>query len=238
MTSGVLIFKGMRVGVLPGDFVIDLDPAGNNTNAQIILSTSYNVIPIWLRAARTHLQGAKEASAQIASCWHQDGVDKRNLLVSELEPAMQTIVCCAIALDALYDQVNRHVSISPTTRAAWAKNRTSRSARVLHAVKLAFRLSNGATKQIAPVLSEVFRYRDMAVHPASELKRTCSRPDLPEGVDWRFAAYRFPNAKSCFDFTLELMRHLVNRRCRIPQLSEEMGRVNEALEELGVIGSP
>ena len=40
ISMGVLIFKGMKVGFLPGDFQISLDKSGN-ANSHAILSTAY-----------------------------------------------------------------------------------------------------------------------------------------------------------------------------------------------------
>lgn len=56
----VLIFKGMSVGILPGDFVISMDESGQLAS-KLVLSTAYNVIPLWLRIARDRLNDAKRA---------------------------------------------------------------------------------------------------------------------------------------------------------------------------------
>ena len=44
MATGVLIFEGMTVGILPGDFVVSTDELGA-VESKLILSTAYNVIP-------------------------------------------------------------------------------------------------------------------------------------------------------------------------------------------------
>jgi hypothetical protein len=55
MTSGVLVFEGMTVGILPGDLKISLDESGS-VNSKAILSTAYNVLPIWLSIASDQLR--------------------------------------------------------------------------------------------------------------------------------------------------------------------------------------
>lgn len=64
MSSGVLIFQGMTVGILPGDLEISVDEAGA-LNSKLIISTAYNVIPIWLYIANTHFINAREASESL-----------------------------------------------------------------------------------------------------------------------------------------------------------------------------
>jgi len=54
MTKGVLVFEGMKVGVLPGDLTVELDESGA-TSAKLVLSTAYNVLPLWLRRANTQM---------------------------------------------------------------------------------------------------------------------------------------------------------------------------------------
>jgi hypothetical protein len=58
MTNGVLIFAGMQVGVLSGDLKIEINPAGAS-GSTFILSTAYNVLPVWLRIAHDQLLQAK-----------------------------------------------------------------------------------------------------------------------------------------------------------------------------------
>ncbi|MGB7243849.1 MAG: hypothetical protein WBC93_17405, partial [Sulfitobacter sp.] len=65
---GVLIFKGMRVGFLEGDLTIGVDENGQ-TKSEAILSTSYNVLPLWLRVAHENVVLAKAAFETIAGEW-------------------------------------------------------------------------------------------------------------------------------------------------------------------------
>ena len=83
MSNGVLIFKGMKVGVLPGDLTISLNEDGEK-ESKLILSTAYNVIPLWLRAAHDHLKQSKIASESISKNWCEDADQQKALLVSEL----------------------------------------------------------------------------------------------------------------------------------------------------------
>ena len=45
MTNGIVIFRGMKVGVLPGDLKISVGDDGS-LESTLILSSAYNVLPI------------------------------------------------------------------------------------------------------------------------------------------------------------------------------------------------
>jgi hypothetical protein len=61
MANGILIFKGMKVGILPGDFSISINENGGH-DSKLLLSTAYNVVPLWLKIAHDNLKQSKFAS--------------------------------------------------------------------------------------------------------------------------------------------------------------------------------
>ena len=113
MATGVLIFEGMTVGILPGDFVVSTDELGA-VESKLILSTAYNVIPIWLRIASDNLASAKLASENLIKNWSENPESQKSLLVAELTPSMQVVIACGIALDALYDMLRPYSKLSET----------------------------------------------------------------------------------------------------------------------------
>ena len=123
MATGVLIFEGMRVGVLPEDFTIQVDERGSPVSTKLVLSTAYNVLPIWIRAANDQLLQARKASEAVRNGWSTNDQANRELLIAELEPSMQVFVACGIALDALYDQLRPFAKLSATELSSWKDNR-------------------------------------------------------------------------------------------------------------------
>lgn len=95
---------------MPGDFTISVNENGE-ADSKLVLSTAYNVIPLWLRAAHDHSKQSKISSDKIASNWSDDADEQRSLLIAELMPSIQVFVCCEIALDALF-AVRVHVIVS------------------------------------------------------------------------------------------------------------------------------
>ena len=75
----------------------------------------------------------------------------------------------------------------------------------------------------------------MGVHPSLELKNSCTRPDLSVGVDWKFSAYRYSNARNCFESTLKMMSHLFEKGCEDEKVVEGIKNIFSALQELGVV---
>lgn len=230
---GVLIFKGMKMGVLDGDFTItERDDGG--IDAQLLLATAYNVLPIWIRIANDNLVRARKASEKIAGQWSSDDDKNRKLLISELESSMQVFVSCGIALDALYDQLRPFAKVSATQVESWKKNKTSRAKQIAEVIRRVYRLQKNTLNAFKSNIAEIVQYRDLAVHPSLELKRACSREDLGVDVDWKFAAFRYSNADTCFRSTMQMLTYLHHTRCREQLVNEQIDNAFETLEGLKV----
>lgn len=235
MSIGVLIFEGMKVGFLPGDLKISLDQS-DNSKSHAILSTAYNVLPIWLRVARDNLNQSKTASDDIVKKWkNADDSERKELLITELEPSLQVFVSCVIVLDALYDQLRPYAKLSQDDINKWRDNKTGRAKQIAEVIRRVYKLDKDIFKQFRETISEIIKYRDLAVHPSLELKNSCSRPDIPVGVDWKFAMYRFSNSERCFESTIKILRYLHKNKCDEKGVLETLDNVFKALHELKVI---
>lgn len=224
----------MKVGVLPGDLTIEVTESGA-VNSKLILSTAYNVLPIWLRIANDQLLHAKQTSEEVKARWGSNDEANRELLVAELEPSLQVFVACGIALDALYDQLRPFSKLSQDDIQKWKENGTGRNKQIAEVIRRVYRLGTEETWQFKQNISEILKYRDMAVHPSLELKQTCVRPDIPVGVDWKFSAYKHSNAAKCFKATMEMLIYIYNRKSGINDVDQQMENVMEALIQLKVV---
>jgi hypothetical protein len=235
MTNGVLIFKGMKVGFLAGDLQISIDDAGSRKSTAI-LSSAYNVLPIWLRVAHDNLNQAKRASDAIVTKWDKAIDDERKeLLISELTTSLQVFISCGIVLDALYDQLYPYAKISDSDRNAWTKNKTGRAKQIAEVIRRAYKLDNKIFKKFRQNICEIIKYRDLAVHPSNELKNTCPRPDIPVGVDWKFSIYRFPNSERCYVAIIEMFEYLYKKKGDNKHVIKLTETIFEALRELMLI---
>jgi hypothetical protein len=231
---GVLIFKGMSVGILPGDFVISMDESGQSAS-KLILSTAYNVIPLWLRIARDSLKDAKRASEDIASNWDDNADHQKAMLIAELAPSMEVIVSCGIALDSLYDMLRPHAKLSEAEINRWKVNRTGRGAQIFEVIRRVLKPENKYVKELKKAINDIIKFRDMAVHPTLELKNALSRPDINVAVDWKFSAYRFSNAWACFNTTTQVLLFAHQQDHLDQKLVVAFNNIFEALDELGVV---
>jgi hypothetical protein len=234
VTNGVLVFEGMTVGFLPGDLTISVDESGS-ISSKAILSTAYNVLPIWLRIAKDQLQQAKQASEAVATNWDENDDAKRELLMAELRPSMQVFVACGIALDALYDQLRKFAGVTRADIQAWKKNKTARSTQIMEVIRRVYKLKAQETVAFKQSTTEILKFRDIAVHPSLELKQTCTRPDIPVGVDWKFSAFKYSNAAQCFAGTMNMLMHLYERRSGVKDADQQMENIVKALEQLNVV---
>lgn len=234
VTNGVLVFEGMTVGFLPGDLTISVDESGS-LNSKAVLSSAYNVLPIWLRIAKDQLQQAKQASEAVATRWDENDDAKRELLMAELGPSMQVFVACGIALDALYDQLRKFAGVTRADIQAWKKNKTARSTQITEVIRRVYNLKAPETAAFKQSTTEILKFRDMAVHPSLEMKQTCNRPDIPVSVDWKFSAFKYSNAAQCFAGTMNMVIHLYERRSGVKDADQQMENIVKALEQLNVV---
>jgi len=232
--SGVLIFEGMKVGFLPGDLKIDMSGTGSSS---AILSTAYNVVPIWLKIGHDSLKLAKSASSQIADQWAADPENQKKMLIAELAPSMQVFVSCGIALDALYDTLRQHANISREDIEQWKANKTSREKQISEVIRRTHNVKAKDLTEFKKCIKWIIKFRDLAVHPSSELKNSCGRPDISVGVDWKFATYRFENAKACLNNVIGILGYLWDNPSKNETTNEEISNIIKALNELGVIKS-
>lgn len=230
----VLIFEGMKVGVLDGDATISVDEAGN-PKAEIIISTSYNVVPLWLKTAYQNIELAHKASKKIASDWGENEDKQKLMLIEELIPSMQVFVACGIALDALYEMLRPHANINQQDIQAWKDKKTARSAQIAEIIRRVYRLDNSLSKKFKHNIKSIVDFRDQAVHPTHIIKRVCSRPDIPVDVDWRFAAYRYSNSEIAYRRTMEMLLALIQKRSANSIINESMENVSKSLIQLGLV---
>lgn len=234
MTKGVMLFKGMKLGILPGGFKLSIGMDGES-NSTLMLATAYNVLPIWLNVARQQLEVASKAARGIKEAWGVSEQDNRQLLLRELQPCLLVIVACGIALDSLYEQLKPFAKLEASQLEAWKTNRTKRSAQIAEVARRVFRLDNSIGKAFRENIGMIIDARDQAVHPTFQLKEACSRPDLDVAVDWKFATYRYENALVCYKSCAEMIVHLIEKKSGVPEVDSEMERISEALQELGVV---
>jgi hypothetical protein len=92
----------------------------------------------------------------------------------------------------------------------WTKNRTARKTQVSETFRHQLRIGNAQSRDsIRTRVSEIFQYRDWAVHPGLKYRDAEYRQDLNASMDWHFKAFRRENAVTATLWTVTLIDSLV-----------------------------
>ena len=181
--SGVFISKGMNVSVPVGGLQLSIDPSGG-LKGSLQLQLHFDVVPSWTALALKHLADAHNDKLARERAWSADVEDdKGQTLESEFQSSMQAIMSSAIALDAFYAVLQDKVKIDQTLRDKWLANRTARYAQITEVIRMAFQLKPKGSAALRNNLKEIYRLRDLAVHPSAALKDPILHPDLGVGVE-------------------------------------------------------
>jgi hypothetical protein len=193
--SGVFISRGMTVAVPPGGLTVTVGDDGK-IEANLTLHVRFDVCPTWIELALRHLQDAKAKEALRVTAWSgKDEDQKAAALEREFEASMQAIMAASIAIDAFYALIQTHVSLPKDIVIKWRTKRTARYSQVTEVLRRGFRLKPKGVAALRQNLKEIYRLRDLAVHPSGKIQLPIIHPELDVGVEWRFAYFRAHNAK-------------------------------------------
>jgi hypothetical protein len=238
-SNGVFITKGMRIAVPPGGLVLGISPDGKSTGSMTI-HVSIDMCAPWIEIALRHLNDAVAAKALRVQAWAgTDEVAKARTLVSESEASMQAMMAGAIAWDAFYGALSEYVILPVEMRERWRKNRTARPTQVAELVCRAFKISPKGMATLRTNLKEVYRFRDLAVHPSGQLRAPVFHPELGVSVEWRFAYFRCENAKIAVDAATAMLWDLATRgKLKLSKLEAYISPLKARILEIFPNGHP
>ena len=207
--SGIRISQGMTLSI--ADLQLRIGPNGEIEAGPIKVNLRYDVVPTWLEIAMTHQAAALEARAQREAVWSEDDEDaKSRALEAEFQAAMQAIVAAAVSWEALYGILVGHVELPDGVKQKWRTNRVSRYVQVTEVVRRAFKLKPNSVKTLRQNLKEIYRYRDLAVHPSGIVQEAIHHPELQVGTEWRYVYFRASNAVLCVSCSAAMIVDLAN----------------------------
>ncbi|HJU05535.1 MAG TPA: hypothetical protein VJ692_10330 [Nitrospiraceae bacterium] len=115
----------------------------------------------------------------------------------------------AIAIDAFYAVIQTKITIPQALITKWREKRTPRYAQVAEVLRIAFSLKLKGFSALRRNLREIYRLRDLAIHPSGKIDAPILHPELQVGVEWRFAYFRFQNALLVVRETLHMLCELI-----------------------------
>lgn len=207
--AGVFVSRGMTVAIPAGGLVLSLDKSGKPTGS-LTLHLHFDVCPTWFELALRHLEDAKNRQCARIAAWNTSDEDsKAATLEREFEASMQSIMASAIAVDAFYAVIQTKVKIPSTIITQWRKKRTPRYAQISEVLRNAFTLKPKGTAILRKDLKEIYRFRDLAVHPSGKIDAPLFHPEIQVGVEWRFAYFRYANALLIVREALHMLCELI-----------------------------
>lgn len=202
--SGVFLVKGDRVTILP--FSIFTDENGETKTTPIGLNLEIDMTRYWLSIAFQHLVKTEQHHHRLMTAKLEKNDDKiAKQLVRELSSGMQSIMASSIAIDAYYASIKDIIELPNELTATWRTKGTARHAQIAETIKRGFQLKPAGTKNLKNMLEQIFSFRDKAVHPKSGTAQPLLHRELNKFTDWRYATYRFSNAKAILAATLSIL---------------------------------
>lgn len=237
--AGVFISKGMTIVIPVGDLKIATDSHGKVTG-HLTPHVRFDVGPTWVQLALRHLEDAKAKRDLRTAAWA--GVDedqKGNSLEREFEASMQAIMAAAIAIDAFYALIQTHVDLPPSIVDNWRAKRTASYSQVAEVLKRAFHLKPKGVASLRQNLKEIYRLRDLAVHPSGKIEAPILHPELGGGVEWRFAYFRAYNAELIVNAASRILWELAYEgKPKHPEIQKYIDGLRPRLAELFPHGCP
>jgi hypothetical protein len=237
--TDVFISRGMTVAVPAGGLTLGMDDHGNVTG-NLTLHVRFDVCPTWSELALRHLEDAKAKRAAREAAWAGSNEEhKAATLEREFEASMQAIMAATIAIDAFYAIIQTHVQLPTSLINQWRTKRTSRYSQVTEVLRRAFQLKPKGTAALRQNLKEIYRLRDLAVHPSGKIEAPILHPEINVGVEWRFAYFRAHNAELVVNAATWILWDLAHGgKPKDSKIAEYMAGLRQRLAELFPCGHP
>lgn len=235
--SGIFITRGMAISI--PKFTLTMGDNGE-ISSDVKIQVRFDVCPTWIQLAQQHLAAALEARGFRETVWQGTDEDGKALaLECEFEASMQAIMAGAIAMDAFYSILQQHVQIPESLIARWRTGRTPRYSQVAEVIRRAFTLKPKGAAAFRSNLKELYRIRDLAVHPSGKIEAPVLHPELNLGVEWRFAYFRASNAEQVVNAVTWMLWDLShNGKSKEPSITEYAETLKTRLQQCYPNGHP
>lgn len=201
---GVFLVKGDKVSIHNLSFSVD--DKGIVSAPPVELRVGIDMSPYWLDIAYQHVKSAENAHKRLMRA--KD--DRNDFLIGkhlrqESAAGMQAIVASGVAIDAYYASIREHITIPKATIKAWQVNRTARYKQIAETMRIGFDLTTTSSNSLRKILKQNLTFRDKAVHPCAGATQPLHHVELNKMVDWRYATFRFYNAKHIYAASLSIV---------------------------------
>ncbi|HXX85735.1 MAG TPA: hypothetical protein VEN29_17385 [Casimicrobiaceae bacterium] len=202
--------------------------------AASIAQPSFDACSRWLELSLRYASDAQVAKHARVTAWEgTDETAKSAALEWEFEACTQAIVACGIALDALSAMLRTQLELPRWLIDKWRENRAPHHTRITEILSRALCLNPNATKALQQHLSEILRFRDLAVGATTKADALILHPELRTGVEWRFVYFRCENALMIVRATSRLIWELTTLgKPRDAELQKYIGALRSRIEAI------
>jgi len=223
---GIFVTKGMKVGI--PSFSISIGDDGELVSDPVTLHTGLDMSPYWLEIAYQHLMATESAHVDLmAAKAAKDDEQIAAALQKEFVSGMQAIMASGVAIDAYYASVKDHIELPEDLVKAWKENGTARYKQIAEVFKRAFSLTQENARNLRDILKQNLKFRDKAVHPEYGTTAPLLHVELNKVSDYRYAVFRFYNAKAIVGLTLSIIYQTASK-----PFAEKHDRLRSYCEEL------
>lgn len=204
LNLNLFLVKGDIVGVEKS--LISVDENGNFKADPIVLTSGVDMTTYWLNIAFQHLRATERAHKKLMTAKRdQNDSEIGKCLKRESASGMQTIVASGIAIDAYYASVKDCIRIPSEQFNAWREKNTARYKQIAEVLRLSAPMTNDSFQNLRAELKRIVSWRDRAVHPTSDTTAPSVHVELNKVTDWRYATFRYHNAKAIYGLTLSIV---------------------------------
>lgn len=229
---GVLVIQGMSLRIPAGGLVISIGDDGSPTLAPVVPHLRLDLWPTWLEIGCDHTRRAHDTASAVSASMADQA--KADLLGRELQDALVAMCAFAFAFDGFYDVVKSELGEHPDA-VRWrqeGRRPTPRYRQLAETFRYHLKLGPQFTSQLRQLLKELFKFRDLAVHPSSSYQPATMRVDLDSGVHPHLITFSGKHAVQCRAIALVLFDRLVERATEVVPETAERGWIETGLREV------
>jgi hypothetical protein len=211
--GGVHISRGVRLRIPSGGLVIQAGD-GHSRSMEVRVELQLDTCIHWLEIALDHLAIARTTNDALVAAG-PSSPDLGELLDREFKASVQAAFAAATFFEALYAAtMERNPPPKRSKTTAPPKKRPTRFGVVTEQIRRSFGLRNKDTAALRSVVSEVYKFRDQAVHPSATFTEPVLHPQLHVGVERRFVMFSAASAQQLVRAALAFSKILPSRDLR------------------------
>ena len=231
--SALSVRQDASVGA-PASGVVILFSEEPSSSGSTAPQACFDACSKWLELAVRYASDARVAQHARALAWEGTNEEMKTAALEwEFEVSMQAIVACGTAVDALSEMLQTRIELPRLLIDKWRENRTPHYIRVGEVFGRALSLAPKAATVLQQNLSEILRFRDLAVGTIAKPNALILHPELQTGTEWRFVYFRSENASAIVRATLRLISELTaSGKPRDPEVQKYIEQVHSRIEAI------